>query len=86
MNIVAVHDRAANGYSKPFYVQHLAQATRSFKDEINRDGPDNHMYRYPDDYNLYHLGYYDEDHGTFENLPHPQKIADGKQLKEQRNV
>lgn len=85
-NIVALHDRAANAYARPYYVQALGQAIRSFLDELNRDAAENPMYKHPDDFNLYHLGYYDEDHGTFENLPQPHKIADGKQLKEQRNV
>lgn len=85
-NIVALHDRAANAYARPYYVQALGQAIRSFLDELNRNAPENPMWSHPDDFNLFHLGFYDEDSGRFENLPQPFKIADGKSLKERNHV
>lgn len=79
--VVSVKDRALDAYGNPFYVHALGQAIRSFSDEINRNAPDNTMYNHAGDYDLYHLGTYDNDTGTFENEERPIQIAIGKNLK-----
>ena len=79
LNMVAVRDRAANAFQQPFYVAALGQAIRAFQDGINRD---EQMKNHPDDFDLYHLGYYDDETGLFTNLDGgPKQIAIGKQLR-----
>lgn len=78
--VIAVRDRAANTYMRPFVVNHLGQAIRSFADEINRNAPDNlTMYQHPEDFDLYHIGTYDEDTGKIAPCD-PHMIAVGKDL------
>lgn len=79
--IVSVHDRAANGYGRPIYVAALGQAIRSFQDEINRAAPDNEMHRHPDDFDLFHIGTFNDATGQLESLQLPMQIAIGKQMR-----
>lgn len=79
--LVAVKDRALDAYSPSFHVQTLGQAIRSFSDQINSKTP-NEMQEHPDDFDLYHLGDYDNTTGKFTNLPEgPKQIAIGKNCK-----
>lgn len=79
LNIVAIRDRAADAFQQPFYVPALGQAIRAFQDGINKD---EQMMRHPDDFDLYHLGYYDDATGNFTNIEGgPKQIAIGKQLR-----
>ena len=79
LNIVAIRDRAADAFQQPFYVPALGQAIRAFQDGINKD---EQMMKHPDDFDLYHLGYYDDQTGQFANLDGgPKQIAIGKQLR-----
>lgn len=80
--VVAIRDRALDGYSRPFFVPTLGAAIRSFQDEVNRSAPDNQLFSHSDDFDLYQLGTFSEDTGQFENLPQPRQIAVGKQLKQ----
>jgi len=78
--LTAVRDRAANVYMRPFTVTHLGQAIRAFQDQINNDAPDNiTMYQHPDDYDLYHIGTYDDETGKVQPCD-PHQVAIGKQL------
>lgn len=62
MQIVVVKDRAVDAFGTPFFVKHVNEAIRSFKDEINREG--SAMGAHPDDYDLYVVGQYDDQSGT----------------------
>lgn len=78
--IVSVHDRAADAFGRPIFALAIGQAIRSFQDEINRIAPDNEMNRHPEDFDLFHIGNFDDQSGDFENLPHNLQIAIGKQM------
>lgn len=77
LQIVSIKDRQANAYQQPWFVHQLGQAIRAFGDEINRkDSPSN---QHPDDYDLYHLGEYDDNTGALTSQEDgPQQIAIGK--------
>lgn len=57
-NIYSVYDSKAEAYSLPFYMQHEAQAIRTFHDWANN--PETPYYKHPEDFTLFHLGTYDE--------------------------
>lgn len=78
LQIVAVKDRALDTFMRPFYVPALGAAIRSFGDEINR--VEGEMYKHPDDFDLFHLGTWDDNTGEFQNLGMPMQIAIGKQF------
>lgn len=79
--IVAIHDRAVDAYLRPWFVPALGQAVRAFGDEINRPAADNTMNQHPEDYDLYHLGSWDDQTGEFTNIGMPKQIAIGKNSK-----
>lgn len=48
-------------------------ALRSFGDEVaNRDS---NLAKHPEDFALFHLGYYDDETGAVTSLPQPEQIA-----------
>lgn len=79
---VAIHDRALDAFGRPFYVQTIGQAVRSFQDELNRAHDENNLYKHPEDFDLYHLGEYDDQTGQHTNNEEPTQIAIGKHLKQ----
>lgn len=67
---VAVFDRAAQVFARPFYVTRPAEALRSFGDEVNRKPSaeqQNSLFSHHADYELFQLGLWDENTGMFEN-------------------
>lgn len=63
LTIVAVKDRAVDAYNRPFYVPTIGAAIRSFTDEVNRT--DSEMNAHPEDYDLYDMGTFCDQTGTF---------------------
>lgn len=78
--VVSVYDRAADAFGRPVFALALGQAIRSFQDEINRNERDNTMHAHPEDYDLFHLGEFDDATGKFTNLPDIKQLAIGKQM------
>lgn len=65
--VVAVFDRAAQIFGRPFFVAAPGQAIRSFTDEVNRsDSERGEFSKHPDDFDLWLLCYYDDVLGSFE--------------------
>lgn len=79
MVLVAVRDRASDCFAQPMFVQSVGIAHRSFADEINREAQDNQLYKHPEDFDLYHMGFYDDNTGKFEQ-EEVRMIAVGKDL------
>lgn len=79
MFVVAVRDRAADVFGTPHFVLSIGGAVRAFTDEVNRVGPDSPFNKHPEDYDLYTLGVYHDDSGTFD-CGIPRQIAVGKDL------
>lgn len=78
--VVCVRDAALEGFARPFFVPSLGQAIRSFSDEIVRVAEDNPMSKHPEDYDLYHVGSFDDSVGELKGIA-PLRIAVGAQLK-----
>ena len=75
--IVCVRDSATQAYGRPFFVNALGQALRSFSDEINNpEGGD--LHRHPSDFELYHIGVYDDQLANLEPTQPPVLLARGK--------
>lgn len=77
LHIFAVKDRALNAFMTPWFAQTVNQAIRMFQDEVNN--PQGQMIKHPDDYDLYHLGSWNDDNGNFTNIENDQ-IAIGKNM------
>lgn len=76
--IISVRDIVANCYSTPTYHQSKGSALRAFSSEVNRADENNNIYKYPGDYELYCLGYFDDEYATFEPLSNPEKLGDAR--------
>lgn len=74
MKIVVVRDIKADVYGVPMFVASLGAAIRSFGDEVGKtDG--NPFALHPEDFELYHVGEYDEVSCVFDLLKVPKQIA-----------
>lgn len=80
MHIFAIRDRALGAYMQPWVAQTPGLATRMFQDELgNKEGQ---MFRHPDDYDLYHIGEFNQDTGVLVPKTSAQLLASGKNLKQ----
>lgn len=77
--VVSIRDRALDAFAVPFFVASVGQAIRSFADEVNRVDNNNQLNKHPDDFDLYLLGEYDDESGSFE-CSRPSQIAIGKDV------
>lgn len=81
MQIFAVKDRALDAYMRPWFAHAPGQALRAFMDEINN--PQGEMFKHPDDYDLWHVGSFDDNTGQVTRLEGgPKQVAIGKNLKQ----
>lgn len=81
LEMLAIHDRAADAYGRPMFLPSIGVGIRSFSDEVNRSDKDNNLYMHPDDFDLFHLGTFDDISGQFVIFDLPQQVAIGKQVK-----
>jgi hypothetical protein len=79
--VVAIKDRAANAFGRPFFVATDGVAIRSFMDEVSRDDATNQLAAHPDDFDLFRLGLYDDASGLIEMEPEPVLLMLGKQVR-----
>lgn len=82
--ICVVRDSAADAYGVPMFVSAIGTAIRSFAGEVNRESPDNLLFKNSDDFELFHLGYYDDDGPSFDLLPAPKSLLRGSDAKDPR--
>jgi len=79
MNLYSIHDKEAKTFNTPIGAKHHPQAVRLFRTEINRADPGNMLYLYPDQFDLYCLGHFDEETGEIKY--NPLKLINGNELK-----
>ena len=76
--VVAIRDSAVDTFNRPLFVPALGYATRLFADEVNnRESP---MNKHPEDYELFHLGDWDDQSGQFRSLETPVLMIRGKDV------
>jgi len=81
LQIVAIFDRATLAFGRPVFVASLGGAIRSFSDEVNDAQQGNDIARHPQDFELNHLGEYDDSDGSIETFT-PVRLARASDLKE----
>lgn len=76
---MVIHDIKSEKYVQPHVAETIAVAQRDFKAEAtNKDGK-TMLSRFPSDYNLVHVGWYDEQTAEVEGTP-PEIATFGKHL------
>jgi len=81
LQVLAVFDRAAQAYARPMFLPSIGVGTRSFSDEVNRASDDNQFYHHSEDFDLIHLGEFDDHTASFDLLEFPKCIALARDLK-----
>ena len=75
--LYAIRDLKANGFSQPVLYVNENVAKRDFDYRLHNDQS---MGFSPNDYDLYHVGYFDSDSGKLEAIELPEMIVNGGQL------
>lgn len=80
IEIVAMYDSASQMFGRPFFVQAVGMAIRSFGDEVKREDAQNDLFKHPEDFTLYHLATFDDSMGSFDVPAAPVLLVRGKDL------
>ena len=80
LEIFSIKDNAAQSYGRPFFVPAIGLAVRSFSDEVNRPAEDNQFYKHPSDFDLYHIGSFNDETAEFDLLMFPKVISRGVEV------
>lgn len=75
--VMAVRDQAVEGFGVPMFLRSVGEGERVFVDEINRADDNNQLHRHPEHFDLFLLGSFESDDGTFD-VSTPTLIAVGK--------
>lgn len=75
----SIHDTKSGIYNSPFYAHTIGEAERMFK-ELTLDEK-TQVSKHPEDFDLFHVGEYDDNSGTFTSLKSPQHIIKAIQFK-----
>ena len=63
MFVMSIFDRKVGSYGRPIFCRALGEGMRIFRDEVNRPAEDNILFKHPEDFDLYHVGSFDEESG-----------------------
>lgn len=84
--LVAVKDRKAGVFTAPQCVVRLEAGLRGFADEVNRADPNNMWFKHPEDFELHHVGSFDDQVGRVEPLGDPVVLGCGDEYKRQQSL
>ena len=76
----AIRDSKAEYFNTPFFQKSHGEAERSFK-QLTNDNQST-VSKYPEDFDLYYLGEYDDNTGTLAALESPQHVTKAIHMKE----
>lgn len=72
LQMYSIYDSKAEVYNTPFFSKTHGEAERSFKTLTN--DPKSQVNQYPEDFDLYHIGEYDDNKGITKSLDTPKHI------------
>lgn len=75
--VVVVRDIKADLFGQPFFQASVGMAQRSFSDSVNQPGENNLLFKHPGDFELYHLGTFDDQTATFDLFERPSQLLLG---------
>nr|QJB19888.1 MAG: nonstructural protein [Microvirus sp.] len=71
--VFAIRDSKAEFFNQPFFQKTHGEAERNFKSLVKDDK--SMIGKYPEDYDLYFIGEYDDQKGVLKSLETPQHIV-----------
>jgi len=79
--VVVIRDICADLYGQPFYQASVGMAQRAFTDSVNAPAgpgqPTSLLNAHPEHFELYHLGHFDDQDGSFDLFPKPRQLLLG---------
>lgn len=75
MQLYSVYDKKTSVYAPPFVANNAEQAQRDLAYNLTRGG-ENMIVRFPDDYQLVHVGAWNDSVGNLEANPSPQTVVE----------
>lgn len=78
LKVFSLRDTKGGVYHQPFYQRSHGEAERSIKQLAN--DPQSMVSKYPEDYDLYYLGTYDDQTGVIKPEDSPQHVLKAVQL------
>lgn len=79
LKIYSIRDSKGEIYMQPFFQKTHGEAERSFKQLANDEKTT--VSKFPEDFDLYHLGTYDDQTGQIDSLDTPQHIMKAVNVK-----
>lgn len=73
MIMCSIRDAAVKGFNQPFFTRSPGEAIRMFGDETQAEK--SRLGLHPEDYELYELGYFDDDTAQVEQHVQPKLLA-----------
>ena len=80
IKVFTVRDAKADAYLAPFFMKTKGLAIRGFETTVNDQKTE--FNKYPEDYDLYQIGEYDEQSGKILSADTPEHICKAVDLKE----
>jgi hypothetical protein len=82
--LYSIQDKVAKVYNRPMPIVNLGKAMQVFAQMVN-DENDSDIKKWPEQFNLVKLGFYEEETGKIESLVTPEIIANGLDVVEEKN-
>jgi len=79
LKVFSIRDSKGEVFNTPFFQKTHGEAERSFRQLINDEK--SMVFKYPDDFDLYYLGEYDDHTGKLKALDAPQHLHKAVLLK-----
>ncbi|AZL83006.1 nonstructural protein [Apis mellifera associated microvirus 22] len=79
LKMFSIRDSKTEVFNNPFFQKTHGEAERSFK-QLSED-PKSTVSQFPEDYDLYFLGEYDDNTGKMDTLDTPQHVTKAVNLK-----
>lgn len=76
LQVVAIRDNAVEGFMPPTYIPHVGAAVREFSKMVN--DPQHNFSQNPQDFDLYHLGSWNDADGSFTPNSPPIRLLRGQ--------
>lgn len=84
LKVYSIRDAKAEAFNPPFYKHTHGEAERDFHQLAKKS--DSMVAQYPEDYDLWYLGDFDDQSGKVTPLETPQHIIKAVQLTQQNNA
>lgn len=81
MQLFTVRDTKSKSFHRPFTARTPEDATRILQQNVNDPNPQNLMNQYPEDFDLWLIGNFDELTGQLVGLPAPEHVVKAIALK-----